>query len=353
MTSIGQREEIPKDSAQVKNCAERFSGGHWTFPKRRKEVVRNSQLHIWRKLEFHRRTDGGTIQRNWSPNVIQEHQCCDSWNSEKERWQRYHTLQCGFIEHRTLVSHSSLSKSAEYLRSSLKLVWRVRSKDSESERVDFRKVRGKRKWAVTDECETARSNFFGANFKERKIHHLETDCENVFRSLKLWRKYPIYDSLWRCVILEKSLYWDELQNHSWRRWWFWRSNPSMQRIHTSSWKFRFQNLGNDSRTNFYWTSSSSSYHTISLHHRNWNSDTFHDNASANFLGSDMLRWELHLNDPDHNPTSSELLLERSVAKGSEPCCTKMEQSSIEESHAKQFEIQTNPVYIHSEEPILI
>ena len=41
--------------------------------------------------------------------------------------------------------------------------------------------------------------------------------------------------------------------------------------------------------------------------------------------------ELHLNDPDHNPTSSELLLERSVAKESEPCSTKMEQSSIEEN----------------------
>ena len=61
--------------------------------------------------------------------------------------------------------------------------------------------------------------------------------------------------------------------------------------------------------------------------------------------------ELHLNDPDHNPTSSGLLLERSVAKESEPCSAKMEQSSIEETHAKQFEIQTNPVYNYSEEVI--
>ena len=49
--------------------------------------------------------------------------------------------------------------------------------------------------------------------------------------------------------------------------------------------------------------------------------------------------ELHLKDPNHNPTSSELLLERSVAKESEPCSTEMEQSGIEETHAKQFEIQ--------------
>ena len=54
----------------------------------------------------------------------------------------------------------------------------------------------------------------------------------------------------------------------------------------------------------------------------------------------------------HNSTSSELLLERSVAKESEPCSAEMEQSSIEETHAKQFEIQTNPV-CRSEEGIPI
>ena len=62
--------------------------------------------------------------------------------------------------------------------------------------------------------------------------------------------------------------------------------------------------------------------------------------------------ELHLGDPGHNPTSSELLLERSVAKESEPCSAEMEQSRIEETHATQFEIPTNPVY-HSKEVILV
>ena len=37
---------------------------------------------------------------------------------DDQRKKMYHTLQCGFIEHRTLVSHNSLSKSAQYLRSS-------------------------------------------------------------------------------------------------------------------------------------------------------------------------------------------------------------------------------------------
>ena len=63
--------------------------------------------------------------------------------------------------------------------------------------------------------------------------------------------------------------------------------------------------------------------------------------------------ELHLNDPDHNPASSVLLLERSVATESEPCSTEMEQSSIEETHTKQFEIHTNPVYNNSQEVVRI
>ena len=47
--------------------------------------------------------------------------------------------------------------------------------------------------------------------------------------------------------------------------------------------------------------------------------------------------ELHLNDPDHNPAGSDLLLERSVAKERELGSAKMEpSSSIEETHAKQF-----------------
>ena len=64
--------------------------------------------------------------------------------------------------------------------------------------------------------------------------------------------------------------------------------------------------------------------------------------------------ELNLNVPDHSPASSDWLLERSVAKEREPGSTKMEQSSsIEETHAKQFKIQTSPVCNYSEEVIPI
>ena len=40
---------------------------------------------------------------------------------------------------------------------------------------------------------------------------------------------------------------------------------------------------------------------------------------------------LHVRDPGHNPTSNELLLERSVAKESEPCSTELKQSRIQKN----------------------
>ena len=56
----------------------------------------------------------GRVKETGHPVLNQEHQCFESWSSEKKRWHTYHTLQCGFIEHRILVSHNSLSKSVQY-----------------------------------------------------------------------------------------------------------------------------------------------------------------------------------------------------------------------------------------------
>ena len=60
--SQGLREEILAKTLEVSGSS------------RGKEVVWNSSLHTWRKMGFHRRTDGGTIPRNRSSS-IQEHQC--------------------------------------------------------------------------------------------------------------------------------------------------------------------------------------------------------------------------------------------------------------------------------------
>ena len=51
---------------------------------------------------------GGTFPRNWTPSIIQGHQCFESWHSEKEKCQRHHTLQCGCFKHSSFfrIAHS-------------------------------------------------------------------------------------------------------------------------------------------------------------------------------------------------------------------------------------------------------
>ena len=49
-------------------------------------------------------------------------------------------------------------------------------------------------------------------------------------------------------------------------------------------------------------------------------------------------------EPGPHPTSKELLMERSIAKEREPFATELEQSRIEETHARQSIIPTDPVY---------
>ena len=55
-------------------------------PSWERSALSHDQVITWytsRKMGLHTRTDGGTIQRNLSPS-IQEHQCFESWNSEKK-----------------------------------------------------------------------------------------------------------------------------------------------------------------------------------------------------------------------------------------------------------------------------
>ena len=125
------------------------------------------------------------------------------------------------------------------------------------------------------------------------IQYLETDCEICLQNVEaLEKENPIYKCLRRRVILGMSLYWNVLQDHCRRRWLFWRSNSSMQRVWTPSCWFRFQNLLPQfpART-LVRTIYSSSYHTISWHSCNWNSDSIHDNAESKLLGNDMSREE--------------------------------------------------------------
>ena len=113
LTLIGPREEIQKYVFLIPNMSSitrrdsREDIGH-SSARETKRSTELSATHL-KEMGFYRHTDGGTIQRNRSPS-IQERQCFESWNPENGKSQRHHTLQCGFIEHRNLVSHDSHSK---------------------------------------------------------------------------------------------------------------------------------------------------------------------------------------------------------------------------------------------------
>ena len=113
-------------------------------------------------------------------------------------------------------------------------------------------------------------------------------------------------------------------------------------VHTSSRRFRFQNLCSFSSARYDWTRSSSSYHTKKWHQWIWNSDSIHDNAKIEppgwwYAEGKVATWKSYIS------TISELLSERSVFDKDGPS------SSIKKTHPKQLKIQTNPVNNFSEE----
>ena len=74
-----------------------------------------------KEVEYFCWCHGGKFQQKWRSDFPR----CQSVESrilEKERWKMYDQLQCGNFECRALISHDSLSKSAQYLRSSFKMV---------------------------------------------------------------------------------------------------------------------------------------------------------------------------------------------------------------------------------------
>ena len=157
-------EKCISNSEQVKNCAKRFSRGHWTFPGPGDERKRYGTLSY-------------TPEGKWDS--IATELVGHLKETVHPVFKSISALSCGILKrkggrdtihinadssNRTLVSHNLLSKSGQYLRSSYKVVWRVRSSDSGSKRANFGKVRSKRERAATEKCKAARSEFFGANY---------------------------------------------------------------------------------------------------------------------------------------------------------------------------------------------
>ena len=152
---------------------------------------------------FRRFPDGAMIRRNGSSS-IQEHQCFESWNPEQEKWKRSHTLPYWYFEHRTFIPNHSLSKSAQYSRSSLKLVWRVRS-NTMWERRYFRQVCIQRIWRGSKDGESTRTELFGTDSKEwvaciRK--------RNVRKSSEQWitvQDQSIYENLRKRIVQAQGI----------------------------------------------------------------------------------------------------------------------------------------------------
>ena len=100
-------------------------------------------------------------QRNWSPSV-QEYECFELWNSEKKE-KRHHTHPCGCFEHRTLISHDSLSsETTEQLLASVKSSVKCRMRQS---RLRKRFVE-KENEQLLKNVKTQEGHSFGTNSKE-------------------------------------------------------------------------------------------------------------------------------------------------------------------------------------------
>ena len=136
-----------------------------------KEVVWKSKVSSWTKVGFSSVSDGTAIQGNSSPS-LHKCQCIESWNSESADKKRNHTLQCG-------CSHHPFCKSAQYLRSSLELVWAIRFNNGrEGTRKNSRKRRI-REQRNSHEREFTRSELFWYLLQDL---HLETVCGETFRT---------------------------------------------------------------------------------------------------------------------------------------------------------------------------
>ena len=325
-TRRGNSEKCISNSKQVKNYAKRVFARTLVTPRPRwgKGTVRNSQLHTWRKVGFHRHRDGVTFPRNWSPS-IQGHQCFESWNSKKKRWQMYHTLRCGFIEHRTLcfaqiiqqISSVSTEQFQTGVKSSLNGLRIEKSRRRRSSRrkemSSLWKMWSRKKWIS------------GANSKERQSGIWKQIARMSSEIWNTGERFPIYKGLWRCDIREKSFYWDDGfgdRTSACRENTLPCEDPNSDILTSVDLKFRF--LPQQRKIEPSWV--------------------------GICRGKHRYVEEYHHNDPDLNPTSSELLehigLERSVAKEREPGSTEMEPSwSIEEAHAKQLKVQRNPCTI--------
>ena len=102
------------------NFRKKISAGTLVFlrSRRRRKLVWNAQLQTWRTVDTnYGRCRGRKLQRQWTFGIL-SYRCVGSELLEQGRWTRYDSHQRWTFERRSFVSHTSFSKSSQYLRNS-------------------------------------------------------------------------------------------------------------------------------------------------------------------------------------------------------------------------------------------
>ena len=185
--------------------------------------------------------------------------------------------------------------------------------------------------------------------------HLHANCEKAFRTWRHWRRKSSLQEFLR--IRHSSI--EFLLNCAAKLLLMWMMALEIELHHTESIDtlcgLKIQNLCCHSRTNSDWTRSSRSLlKFVALTELKFPSTTTKGRNSWVVVcrGKNHFLDELPQRDPGHNPTSEELLVEKSIAKDSEHCATELDQSRIEKTHAQQSKIPTDPVYYSKEVTIV-
>ena len=122
-TRRGNSEQCVSNSDQVKNYAKKFTQGHWTSLELGSEKKWYGKSNYLPEGKWKDTANMMVEQFEESGHpVFKGVSTLARGILRKKNKQGDHTLQCGCCEHRTFISNNSLCKSAQYLRSSRKMV---------------------------------------------------------------------------------------------------------------------------------------------------------------------------------------------------------------------------------------
>ena len=145
------------------------------------------------------------------------------------------------------------------------------------------------------------------------------ECLQNFESLEMSIQFA--ENLRRRVILKQSLHWDVLQDHFSRRLCFEIEHQHAESIHTlvqTKIPEKMPQFHEEQQLDQSFKFTSHNFLAVmDLKFRSW---------VVICRGKNRFADELHLQNPGHNLTSSELLSERAIAKEGELCSTELEQS---------------------------